>query len=421
MRRKQNRTEEVQKIKQKRRKQNKDNEELAKGVKIANKAVEKEKKQRKKYIEREENSENRTIKIIKIVLIVLVIFLLVMLFKYRHIIGISLSKEITELDSIIIDIATSENKVYAYQNEILVYSKGILTTYSRYGKKTWEYRFDENFIPEINTAGKYIQVVNKDNGYIYVFENKYESSRKKIEGTIKLASINEKGQSVVHYSKEGVKSDIGIFNKKGKELYEVTLKTENIVKVLLSNNGRYLLIYEVDTAGISINSVLKIVDLKKSKEVKDIIEIDNDIFYDIELDKSKVMLLTSNKVYICNILSESKTELDITDKNISNISIDKSGISYVCKQISSDKNTIEFLNKRYKSIGTYNFNDSVKDFIYYNSLAYVVQNKEINVYNRWGMHIKKYSSGSTITKPLVFNEGKNIALIYSNKIVVIGI
>ena len=51
----------------------------------------------------------------------------------------------------------------------------------------------------------------------------------------------------------------------------------------------------------------------------------------------------------------------------------------------------------------------------------MVQNKEINIYNRWGMHIKKYVSDSIITNPVVFNDGKNMAIIYSNKIVVIGI
>ena len=162
MRKKTNQTEEVQEVKQKRRKQNQENEELAKGIKIANKAVEKEKKERKKRIEKEENSYSKTPKIMKTVLFVLIVILVILLFKYRHIIGITFSKEITEADSIIIDIATSDNKVYAYQNEILMYSKGKLTTYSRYGKKTWEYTFDETFIPEINTAGKYIQVVNKD-------------------------------------------------------------------------------------------------------------------------------------------------------------------------------------------------------------------------------------------------------------------
>lgn len=420
MRKKTNQTDEVQEIKQKRRKQNKGNEEIAKGIEIANKAVEKEKKKRKKKVE-EDTVDSSIPRIIKTIIIVMIAILIILLFKYRHIIGITFSKEITEADSIVIDIATSDNKFYEYQNEILIYSKGKLTTYSRYGKKTWEYTFDETFIPEINTAGKYIQVINKDNGQVYVFENKYESSRMKIDGTIKIASINKKGQSVIHYSKEGVKSDIGIFDKRGNEQYEITLKTDNIAKVLLSDNGNYLLMYEIETGGISVNSVLKIVDLKKSSEVKTLLEVENDIIYSLELENSNVMALTSSKIYNCNIVKESKRVFDIVDKNISNISIDKSGISYVYKEISDQENTIEFLNNRYKKIGSYKFKDSVKYFIYHNSLAYVVQNKEINVYNRWGMHIKKYNSNSIIAKPLVFNNGKNIALIYSNKIEIIGI
>jgi len=244
--RKKNNNEEVEKVQQKRRKQGKENEELSKGIEIANKAVKKQKAKRTERLEKEENTKS-TKYIFKYLLIILVVVLLVILVKYRHIIGITLSKDITEKDSIIIETATAENKVYPYQNEILVYSKGKLATYSRYGKKTWEYTFDETFIPEIRTAGKYIQVVNKDSGYLYVFDNKYESCRKKIEGKIKLANINKKGESIIHYSKEGIKSDVGIFDKKGKQEYEVTLKTENVADVLLTENKRYLLIYEVET------------------------------------------------------------------------------------------------------------------------------------------------------------------------------
>lgn len=166
---------------------------------------------------------------------------------------------------------------------------------------------------------------------------------------------------------------------------------------------------------------MKTVDLKKSQTVKTLLEIENDVIYDINLTNSNVGVLTSNKVYTCNISKESTRKLDITDKNISNIAIDKSGIAYTYKDIEDNKNKVDILNKRYKIIGTSELDNSIKDFVYYNSLAYVVQNKEINIYNRWGMHIKKYKSENLITEPIVFNSGKNLAIVYSNKIVVLGI
>jgi len=241
--RKKNNKEDIQEVSQKRRKQGKENADISKGVQIANRAVEKEKRIKKLKEEKQEKNNS----ILKYIIIAISIFLVVCLFKYRHIIGITFSKEITEADAIVIETTTSNNSVYGYQNEILVFSKGSLATYSKYGKKTWEYTFEDTFIPEINTNGEYIQVVNKDGGYIYVFENKYECCRKKIDGKIKLTTINEKGQSAIYYAKEGVKSDICIFDKKGNEKYEVTLKTEQIADVQLSKNGRYLLIYEVET------------------------------------------------------------------------------------------------------------------------------------------------------------------------------
>lgn len=425
MRKKTNNVNEETEIKQKRRKQGIENNELNKGVEIAKKAIKKEKIQRQKKIKeikKEQSEINPKIKkVIKYILFCIFAVIVFLLIKYRHIIGITFCKEITEEDSIVIEMTTADNKIYAYQNEILVYSKGKLITYSRYGKKTWEYTFDETFIPEISTSGKYIQVVNKDSGYVYVFDNKYESCREQIKGNIKRASINSKGQSVIYYSKEGIKSNISVYDKKGNEKYKITLNDENIAKVDLSDNGRFVVLYEIDTQGISANSIIKIVDLNKSKEIKTALEISNDIIYDVILKDSKLHILTSNKVYIYNILANSKKEYDISDKNISNISIDASGVSYIYKEISDENNTLVVLNNMYDTIGEYKFNENVKYFNYYNSLAYVICNKELNIYNRWGMNIKNFTATSVITNPVIFNNGKNIALNYSNRIVIIGI
>lgn len=405
----------------KRRKQGKENVEISKGIEIANKAVEKEKNKRAKNLQKQAQEDKKKSPIIKYILWLVLAGILLLLAKYRHIIGITLFKEITEEDAILIETTTSDNKVYAYQNEILVYSKGSLATYSKYGKKTWEYTFEETFIPEITTNDKYIQVVNKDSGYIYVFDNKYESTRKKIEGTIKKASINEKGQSIVHYSKEGIKSNVGIFDKKGNEKYAITLSTENVARVELTPNGRYAVIYEVETKGISPNSLIKIVDLEKDSEVTTSLDIANDIVYDLKVTNSKIILVSSSNVYRYDKKTNSKKELSIDDKNISSISVDSSGIAYVCKELSEENNTVVMLNNRYEEIGKHKFEENVKYFTYYNSLAYVTYNKEINIYNRWGMHIKRFASSSIITTPIIFNNGKNIAISYSNRIVIIGI
>ena len=412
-------------VKQKRRKQGKENAELLKGVQIANKAVQKENKKREKdktKQRKEKQKEDRTKQpFVGYILLFTVTILIVIFFKYRHVIGITFSREISEKDAIVVETITSDNKIYAYQNQILAYSKGKLVTYSKYGKNTWEYSFDETFIPSISTKGKYIQVVNKENGYIYVFDNKYETCRKKINGIIKQASINSKGQSAIHYSKEGAKSNIGIYDKKGNEEYTITLPTDNVAKVDLSDNGKYLMFYEVDTEGISVNSVLKVVDLKSGDKADTVLELKNDVIYDVILKNTKIYVLTADKIYISDIVSKSKKEYDLGDKNISNISIDGSGFAYVDKQLAQDKSTLKILNNMYNKVGEYKIEYNVKNLQYSNLLAYVIGSKEINIYNRWGMHIKRYTSDSPITSPVIFNSGKNIAINYSNRIVIIGI
>ena len=55
--------------------------------------------------------------------------------------------------------------------------------------------------------------------------------------------------------------------------------------------------------------------------------------------------------------------------------------------------------------------------LYENGIAYVCFNKRIETYNDFGMKIKEYESDIVVTKPIVFNEGKSLAMTISNKLI----
>ncbi|MDD2628074.1 MAG: DUF5711 family protein [Clostridia bacterium] len=335
---------------QKRRKASK---EISKGIEIVNNFNKKKKKQKENNLKKAKKTRNREKNITKrrIIIFLLVVITIVLLFyigKYRHILGITWEKHTTHKDIIIVETTSSENKIYAYKNEVLVYSKGELATYNRYGKKTWEYKFDETFIPDIKTNGKYIQVVNKEKGDLYIFENKYEICREKIGGKINLFNINARGESVIHYSKAGSKSVIGVYKKRGDKKYEVTLANPNIAEVLLSYNGKDVIYYEIGTEGVSVNTIIKMVDLSTDSKIEEIINVSNDIIYSITLKKNNVSVLCSDKIYSYNFITKSNKEINVLDENVLNINMDKTGIAYISKENATNKNKIVIKNNNRK-------------------------------------------------------------------------
>ena len=280
-------------------------------------------------------------KLIRLLIFVLILVILYYIIRNRHILGITFSRKSNENDTLIIETNTAENTILNYQRELLVCSKGNLTTYSGYGEKTWEYDLEEVFIPEVNVSGKYIQVVNKDTGNFYIFSGKYEKARKRIEGNIKTAAINKRGDSAIHYSTSGLKSVVGIYNSNGNLEYKVTLTNSNIIDIDLSNNSRYMAIYEIGNAGVGVSTSIKLVDFNKKNNIIEIAKIDSDIVYDMFFCGNNLVLVCSEGIYKYNLITKETTIIDITDKNISYISADDTGYAFVYKDISKDYSVIK--------------------------------------------------------------------------------
>lgn len=364
------------------------------------------------------NNKQKTI----IILIILIIIVLSIINNY-HKLGIVFVKDISEDDAIKIITTSSNNIIKEYQNEILVYSAGKYTTYNKYGKKTWQVKLDTIFVPEINTAGQYIQICNKSNGYIFVYYNKYESARIKIEGTIKSSTINEKGTTIVEYAKAGSKTVLGIYNNKGEQLYKIKLNTSIVGQYVLSNNSRYLVYTDVITDGISVSTNVNVIDLKKANsdnyQIPTIMKKDNDLIYKLLFDGNKVIALFGDKVWQYNLTTQSQQKYDIPNINLLNIDINSKRYIYV---YSKDKEYI----LSYLEFGAEKSNDIIlkeipTNIVYYDGLIYLGYKKTISIYNSFGSNIKNYKSENMLTSPIVFNYGKSVAVPTSNQIIIFNI
>jgi len=362
-------------------------------------------------------------KIIAIIICIVVVLCVIAINNYTSL-GLVLNKHIDTEDTVQIELQTANNKVIPYGNEILVYSQGTITSYNNYGRQTNQITIEDTVDADIITAGKYIQVIDKDKGLVYVYKNKYEVARIKIEGDIYRGSINSEGTSVIEYSLNGNKTELGIYNNSGEKKYNVKLSNNIIGKYVLSDNSRYLAYTDVNVDGISAQTNVNIIDLLHIKEdatnTKVVYTENNSLAYDIYWSGKKVVVRFEDNYLIYDANSDKKETVQIDDGQVVNIGdydkryayikLDETGNYILCiKKMSSD------------NIKTIIIDDIPKYFKYENKIVYVCYANKIEAYNNFGMRIKQYDSRMVITEPVVFNNGKSIAMAISNKLIMFTI
>lgn len=385
----------------------------------------KENTRRKPSNKKQLNKKNKlAIKLSQKQIIVLVISVVAILFiiainNYTSL-GLVLNKNIDSEDAIQIELKTSNNKVVPYGNEILVYNKGTITSYNNYGKITGEITIPDTIEADVNTAGNYIQIINKDKGIVYIYKNKYEAARIKIQGEIYSGSINKEGISVIESSANGSKTELGIYNSSGDKEYNIKLSNNIIGKFLLSDDSRYLAYIDVNVKGISAQTNINIIDLNNIEENKSNTKIihtsDTSLAYDMYWNGKTIIIRLDEEYILYNVRTDKKEQAKIEAGQITNIGDYNKRYAYT--KLDENGNYIlgiaKMTSDKTRTIPIY---DVPKYFKYENGIAYVCYFNKIEAYNNFGMKIKNYDSKIVITEPVVFNDGKSVVMSVSNKLI----
>lgn len=394
---------------------NKRRKETTKKIKVKSKIKEKKKLELNIRLDKK--------KITTLIVCGLVVIYIIVMNNYTAL-GLVLNKNINSEDAVQVELQTSNNKIIPFEDEVLVYNKGTITSYNSYGKNTWKITLEDTVEADVLTAGQYIQVVNKYKGVVCVYKNKYEVARIKIDGQIYSANINSNGTSVIEYSSNGNKTALGIYDNSGKMKYNVKLSNNIIGKYVLSDNSRYLAYVDVNVHGISASTNINVIDLSNINEdvanTKTVHTVDNALAYDLYWTGKNIVARFDESYMIYNASSDKKETIQISQGQVVNIGdydkryayteLDEAG-NYVLKtrKMTSD------------SIKTIPINDVPKYFQYENGIIYVCYQKKIEAYNNFGMKIKNYDSNMVITEPIVFNNGRSMAMAISNKLIMFTI
>lgn len=349
--------------------------------------------------------------------IIIVVAICVCVANYDKL-GLVLNKNITDDDVIKVDLITSKNKIYPYQNEVLVCNSEGITTYSKYGKQTWNLELKGAIDDYINTNGKYLQIINHDKSLIYIYKDKYEKARIKVDGTILSGYINNNGYSVIEYTTTGNKTILAVYDNDGDLKYNVKLSSNIIGKYVISSDEKYLAYVELNIKGISVATKVMIVELKTGS-VKTVHESETSLAYDINFVGNKLICKLDEEIIIYNLNNDTKKTSNIKDESIVSIDIDDKKYAY-----SKFENGKYFLGIKIIG-GTEKENVHIKEmpkyFIYNNGNVFVCYQKNIEVYNSFKKKIKEYESVMIITEPIVFENGHSTAFLVSNKLVMFSI
>ena len=404
---------------------------LTKGIKIVDlhkEKLKKEREERQKMLsdEKTENNYTRFRKAILCLIISTIIVIVILFFYFGPLVGISLNRNIGIDEKKRIDIVSTDSDIYdEYCSDLLIYSNQKVTTYNSRGLKNWEYSLSNQFTPKIYIKNEFMAIANNSNGNIYLFENKKEILNTKIDGEINEIFLDENGNYVVEYSTSGYKKVLGVYSKNGKNLYNAYLSSDPIVYVEIIDGAKQLLVFQTNTSTFKVGINISMIDGSKENQIETIATLDNNFIYDLTIQNRNIIMLLDDKIVKCNIDTKDIANIYTFDSSqIMFISLSKNYYTMISKEL-KEENTAGYsiVSNRFDNskISMLNITDSPKIVKNSGVLEYLVYQDSLQVINKWGIEVKNINIDFPPKDAIAFNNGKSIALIYSNKVSVVSI
>lgn len=396
---------------------------INKGISILNDYKEKKNEERKRriYHSDQEDTQNHGANLKPIVLsfiVIILFFATYTLLEYAPIWGFNIFSNKQSKNVVIENLSEQENIYKEYNNELLIYSNQVISTYDNNGKKTWEYKINETINSDFYINGSYMVIANKVNGNIYIFSGKNELTNKKIDGDIIDVYLDDNGNVAVEYSNSGYKKTITVFDKYGNNKYSAYISSASILDIKLLNNAKKLLLIQTDSSSLTIGCVISIIDSDKDESIKEILKLDNELICDSKIINDDVILVTNDSIEKYNLITGALEKIYRLDSNQTNyITLSDSYFA----AIEANKDKFNFITSKFDNTNISNIElDALPKYISNSGLlTYVVSENSISVVNKWGIIVKKIDIKLPPRNIIIFNKEKSVALIYSNRVEIV--
>ena len=367
-----------------------------------------------------------------VVLIFLILFIIYSANKsFRNVIDkYVLMKNVVEDSTKMISLDENEcNNIFAYDKYISVLSKNVLKNYNSSGKLEGELNIEISN-PITATSGKFLLIAEKGQSKIYLLSGNEIIWQKELEGNVDNLSVNKNGYVAVMLSGTTYKSVIETYDASGEQLFKTYLSNTTAMDAEISLDNQYLAFTEMNTSGTLVQSIVKIVSIKKAKTTptESIIytyaEPNGNLITNIKYeDSNRLVCMYDDGIYIIrNENNEKVLNLVEENKKISFGDIEVSGHMYRVIEKSSllsTETTVEIMGVGSKSISNYVFDGVAKEMYSYNDTIAINLGSEVHFISTNGWLKKKYISSHEIKNIVLCNSFAGI--IYRDKIEIVEI
>ena len=370
--------------------------------------------------------------VVVVVLIFLILFIIYSANKsFRNVIDkYVLMKNVVEDSTKMISLDENEgNNIFAYDKYISVLSKNVLKNYNSSGKLEGELTIEISN-PITATSGKFLLIAEKGQSKIYLLSGNEIIWQKELEGNVDNLSVNKNGYVAVMLSGTTYKSVIETYDASGEQLFKTYLSNTTAMDAEISLDNQYLAFTEMNTSGTLVQSIVKIVSIKKAKTTptESIIytyaEPNGNLITNIKYeDCNRLVCMYDDGIYIIkNENNEKVLNLVEEDKKISFGDIEVSGHMFRVIEKSSllsTESTVEIMGVGSKSISKYVFDGVAKEIYSYNDTIAINLGSEVHFISTNGWLKKKYISSHEIKNIVLCNSFAGI--IYRDKIEIVEI
>lgn len=340
-------------------------------------------------------------------------------------------KNITQekLNSIELDYNSNVN-VFAYNKYICVLAENKLIEYNTSGNIVKEIELEISD-PVYSVNNKYLAISEKNGSKINLISNSEILWTKDVDGQISKINVNENGYVSLIITGTTYKSVISLFDNKGNELFKTYLSTTTAIDTDISDNNQYMAFAEVNTAGTTVQSNVKIVSIEKAKETPS-----EAITYTNESSSNKLILnieYQGNDKVVCMYDDEITIMQNESNDNIMSLNEDGKNINFA--NINLNKNIYRTVEE---TEGFFNTNTvlEIKDidsgkvtvtpiegaakYVYSNNEIIAVNlGQEIEFINTSGWLLKRYYSSQEIQNVIIGN--KMAGIVYKDKVEIINL
>ena len=333
-----------------------------------------------------------------------------------------LNKEVIKDELVSINKSTSNNDdIYAYDNKIVMLNQNNLEIYNRSGhqEKIIEVEISK---PIFESNGKYLYIAEREGKSLYLISGNHIVWQKDLEGNISNICVNKNGYVAVNLKGTAYKSVIQVFDNEGFEILTKYLSSTVVSDIALSNNNEELAVAKIDYSGITIKSIVEIIDVTKAETIKSYEAKADDLLININYHKNNLVCMYDTYINIIeNGNTNELTKFDESNTLFASIDL-KSSIIEVIKVPSGllgSQISTKIINSNSKRENVFDLVDEPKEIYASSNVICFNLGTEVIFASTNGFLIKKYKTSQEIQSIVL---GDSIAgILYNNEIRIINL